>query len=302
MENIALLVVFNHRYDRNLPILDEILKDKWSNIFYIVPFYDGDRKDVISVFENSYYYEGYFSQAYKILKQYDFDHFVVIGDDMVLNPALNEGNILSELGVGKDEAYFPVIKELQQGKWDNIIYAACFRLVQKGAEVYRVLPSIDDAKKCFEEKGYSSSPKISLYTVLRNLIGSHIVDLRSVINLLVKILKRPWKSVPFEYPFIGGISDFFIVDKGSMERFCYYCGAFAAANLFVEVAVPTSLILSCTTVHTETENSKYKQGYLWGNNIDLFAKKYNSIYKMLIKDFPKDLLFIHPVKLSKWKL
>lgn len=301
MDKIALLVIFNHRYDSNLPILDNILKEKWSNVFYIVPFYDGDRCDVISVYENSYYYEGYLAQAYQTLKKYEFDHYVIIGDDMVLNPMLNETNVLSELSIGKGESYFPAIFDLQKGKWDNIIYAACFRLNQKGAEIFRVIPSVDDAKNLFEEKGYCSHPRISLLTALKNFKGSHIVDLRSVANLMLKLLRRPWSPIPFEYPFVGGISDFFVIDRDSMEKFCYYCGAFAAANLFVEVAIPTSLILSCKKLITETKDSKYKQGYFWGKDIEVFINKYEYNYGRLIKEFPKDLLFIHPVKLSKWK-
>ena len=301
MSKIALLVIFNHRYDRNLPVLDGLLKDKWSNVFYIIPFYDGERKDVISVYENSYYYEGYFAQAYQTLKRYDFDHFVVIGDDVVLNPHLNETNILSELGIAQEESYFPIIQDLQKGRWDNIDYAACFRLKQKGAEIFRVLPSEEDAKRMFEEKGYCSSPKVSSYTALKNLRGCHIVDLRSVVRLLLKILKHPFGGIQFEYPFVGGISDFFIVDKVSMERFCQYCGAFAAANLFVEVAVPTSLVLSCNRLHTETKESRYKQGYLWRNDIERFASHFNYSYERLINEYPKNLLFVHPIKLSRWK-
>lgn len=301
MGKIALLVVFNHRFDRNLPVLDELLKGKWSNVFYIVPFYDGNRKDVITVYENSYQYEGYFAQAYQTLRNYNFDHYVIIGDDMVLNPRLNEDNILSELGIGRGESYFPEIQDLQKGKWDNIDYAACFRLVQKGAEIFRVLPTADEARKRFSDMGYCPTPKISFYTALRNLKGCHIVDLRSFVNLLLKMLKHPFSSIPFEYPFVGGISDFFIVDKESMGAFCHYCGAFAAANLFVEVAVPTSLILSCKKLCTESKLSSYKQGYLWGEDINIFANKYEYNYERLIKNYPKGVLFIHPVKLSKWK-
>lgn len=139
MENIALIVIFNHRFDRNIPILDGLLRGKWSNIFYIVPFYDGDRDDVITVYESSYCYQGYIAQAYQKLKEYKFDHFVFIGDDMVLNPNLTEKNILSELGIGRNDSYFPVIRDLQSGKRDNIACAASFRLVQKGAEIFKVL-------------------------------------------------------------------------------------------------------------------------------------------------------------------
>lgn len=298
---IALLIIYNHRFDRNIPVLENLLKKKWSNIFHIVPFYDGDKGNVITVYENSYYYEGYLAQAYQTLRKYEFDHFVIIGDDMVLAPNLNENNILEELGVGEGESYFPVIKDIQSGKWDNISYAASYRLVQKGAEVVRVLPPVDEARELFEEKGFPSKPRISTWTALKNLLGCHIVDVRSFVNYLMKILRNPFGNIEFEYPFVSGISDFFIIDAKSMPRFCQYCGAFAATNLFIEVAVPTSMILTCKTLKTQTPESKYKEMYIWGDSINKFAEDYGYNYSNLIENFPKDTLFVHPVKLSKWK-
>lgn len=301
MNRIALLIIYNHRYDRNISILEELLKNKWSNIFHIVPFYNGDKENVIPVYENSYYYQGYIAQAYQRLKGYDFDHFVIMGDDMVINPSLNEGNILEELGCGNDDCYFPVINDLQSGKWDNISYAMSYRLKQKGAEVFREIPSVDEARNCFKEKGYEPRPSVNVYTALRNLIGCHIVDVRSFVNLLLKIAKHPFGRIEFEYPFVGGISDFFIVNKKAMPKFCQVCGAFAATNLFIEVAVPTALILTSDNLITETPNSKLKQLYLWGDDITKFAEQYGYDYNKLITDFPNGTLFVHPIKLSKWK-
>lgn len=298
---IALLIIYNHRFDRNIPILEKLLMDKWSNIFHIVPFYDGEKENVIPVYENSYYYQGYIAQAYQHLKKFDFDHYVIIGDDMVLNPTLNEKNILSELGIGETDCYFPVIRDLQKGKWDNISYAASFRLKQKGAEVFSILPPVDVAKKLFKEKGFKPNPSISSFTALRNILGCHIVDLRSFVRYTVKIFKHLLGRIEFDYPFVGGISDFFIVDKKTMPQFCQLCGAFAATNLFIEVAVPTVLVLTCTKLVTQSSDSKYKEMYLWNNDITDFGNKYNYNYQKLINEFPKKTLFVHPIKLSKWK-
>ena len=86
-----------------------------------------------------------------------------------------------------------------------------------------------------------------------------------------------------------------------MPQFCQLCGAFAATNLFIEVAVPTSLILTCTKLVTQSSNSKYKEMYLWNNDISDFGNEYNYNYQKLINEFPKNTLFVHPIKLSKWK-
>ena len=87
-----------------------------------------------------------------------------------------------------------------------------------------------------------------------------------------------------------------------MKDFCHYCGVFAAMRQFVEIAIPTSLILSCNSVKTlkdigwKAENGvdDYRvRQRLEGENQFSFAG--------LVKNFPKDFLYIHPIKLSKWK-
>lgn len=70
MEKIALLIIYNHRYDKNIPILDKIYEGRFSYVYHVVPFYDGDRENVIAVYENSYVLFGHFttpSIPYRIL-------------------------------------------------------------------------------------------------------------------------------------------------------------------------------------------------------------------------------------------
>ena len=302
MGKIALLIVYNHRFDRNITILENLLSDKWSHIYHIIPFYDGKKENVISVYENSYFYQGYLAQAFHLLRNEEYDHYVVMADDMVLNHILNENNILSELNLGEHDSYFPVFMNLQEGKHDNITYAASYRLKQKGAEIVNILPPKETAQKIFEEKGFCSNPKITAYTALRNILACHIVDMRSFIRYIGRIAKNIFSRIEFDYPLVGGISDFFIIDKNSVERFTQYCGAFAATNLFIEIGLPTSLILASKNVKTEDSANSLKSMYLWGNEIDEFGKKYNFNYKQLVNNYPKDTLFIHPIKLSKFKV
>lgn len=302
MEKVALLIVYNHRFDRNIPILENLLSGKWSHIYHIIPFYDGKKENVISVYENSYFYEGYLAQAFHTLRNENYDHYVVMADDMVLNPRLNEHNILSELKLDKNDSFFPVFMNLEKGKHDNIAYAASFRLKQKGAEIVKILPPIETAKKIFKEKGFNPNPKISTNTALRNLIGCHIIDVRSFVRYIGRIAKNIFTGIEFDYPFAGGISDFFVIDKYSVERFTQYCGAFAATNLFIEVALPTSLVLASKNLKTEDTAKTLKSMYLWGEEIEKFAKRYNYSYNQLVNNYPDDTLFIHPVKLSKFKV
>ena len=42
--NVALIIVFNHRYDKNIPLLESIYEGRFSSIYHLVPFYDGDKE------------------------------------------------------------------------------------------------------------------------------------------------------------------------------------------------------------------------------------------------------------------
>lgn len=60
---ICLTIIFNHRYDDNIKKLKRIYRGRFSEIRFIVPFYDLSDEDVIPVFESSYNFQGYLAQA-----------------------------------------------------------------------------------------------------------------------------------------------------------------------------------------------------------------------------------------------
>ena len=47
---VCLVVIFNHRFDRNLPALRKIYGERFAGIRFLVPFYDGSDADVIPVY------------------------------------------------------------------------------------------------------------------------------------------------------------------------------------------------------------------------------------------------------------
>ena len=89
----ALLVVYNHRYDKNIPVIDRIYANRFSYVCHLVPFYDGDQANVIAVYDSSHYFQNYIAQAYTHLKDKGFTHFFIVADDMILNPLVDENNL-----------------------------------------------------------------------------------------------------------------------------------------------------------------------------------------------------------------
>ena len=115
------------------------------------------------------------------------------------------------------------------------------------------------------------------------------------------------------YPLAAGYSDFLIVPRSAIQEFSRLCGVFAAMNLFVEIAAPTALALSCEHISTEMikgENWVFgrrdprfaRRGLeLWSeDDIKALGNKHGWNEQSLLQSMGADTLYVHPVKLSRW--
>jgi hypothetical protein len=271
----ALLVLFNHRYDKNIPILRSLYASKFSVVRFLVPFYDGDDEDVIPVYNNSKYFQGFFASSYNQIKELDVDRYLIVADDMIINPAINSDSVCDVLNIGEHDNFISNVWPLHSNEnWAHYKYALDFSFKQKGIEVQDVFPKVDVALKRLEKYGVKMS-----------------------------WVESTGKSVAISYPLVCGYSDFFIVNKSDYFNFCRYSGVFAALGLFVEVAIPTVLsLVTSTNLHTSgSSKSGLRSGAMWSSlDCDNFFDSYDGKISSLINDFPGDKLFVHPIKLSKW--
>ncbi len=58
MSKIALVIIYNHQYNKNIDILERIYKGRFSHIYHLIPFYQGDKENVIPVYDASLYFQG----------------------------------------------------------------------------------------------------------------------------------------------------------------------------------------------------------------------------------------------------
>ena len=92
-------------------------------------------------------------------------------------------------------------------------------------------------------------------------------------------------------PLVGGYSDIFILPKGHIQNFTRLLGMLSALRLHVELAIPTAMLL--------------QKNLQISNNVKLnslgetlSAESYwNSDFSRYI--FPKNMLYLHPVKVSQ---
>lgn len=288
---VVLLVVYNHRYDKNIPVIERLYKGLFSHIFHLVPFYDGTIENVIPVYDSSYYFQNYIAQAYTHISRMGFTHFLIVADDMILNPGINEKNIWEQMGIDYSDCYISRVSILQQRPtfWAHTVQGLKYKVVQPGVEIQKILPPKEEAERRFSIHGIPTG-KVPLKRLIPH----------TWLQLYKNIIKELPFSLTLDYPLIGGYSDIFLVTSKEMPLFCQYCGAFAATKLFVEIAIPTALYLTADSVKID-KDVKLKRGDIWDNDIVELEKSFNKDLSALIHSFPEEKLFLHPVKMSKWK-
>lgn len=107
-----------------------------------MPFYDGKVANVISVYESPHQFQGFFAQSKDILNTYDFDHVLVVADDLILNPRISESNYWDFFGLNKDSDFIPDLTDMSELRtfWMRSNEAASWEGKSKGAKVLKDLP------------------------------------------------------------------------------------------------------------------------------------------------------------------
>ena len=307
---VALIIIYNHRFDANIPKLEKIYENRFSLIYHLVPFYDGDLPNVIPVFENSFYFQGYIPQSKHILNKINASHFVFVGDDLILHPDINETNILSELKVSEDGAFLPwswgTITKMSM-EWANTFptinsfYLEDY-LLHHAPDWKRILPERDIAIQKLKKLGFTSG-KLN-YKLLKGENKSYNyprfnITLKEYLKLLIKRRRTP------AYPLLTGYSDMFIFPKNKLEKFSEYCELFRQMRLWVEVAIPTALVLTVDDLVFEKDTKWMGTTYWENENNEEMNERYEQVdfnFEELMKSYKSNELYIHPVKLSKWKI
>jgi hypothetical protein len=319
---VALIVIFNHRYDGNLEKLDRLYGSRFSSIRYLMPFYDGPRADVVPVYENSHYYQGYIAQAAERFQRKEYTHYVFIGDDLILNPGLNESNVCGVLGLNENTAFTDDFRPLHTAKqwWPRKREALEFFINAKGSEGVRYLPAKHEIELRLKRYGYEPDQRLGHTNAWQPPVYSapgpraqsrqasewfgRLKD-RTMARFFYAVewlnyRRKQWRTYPLPFPLIGGFSDFFVLPAASLRRFTHYCGIFASMKLFVELAIPTALAMASEDVRTVSQ-SAYRSGYLWSQpEVTALEQAHNGSLDHLLSHFPQDILFYHPVKLSRW--
>jgi hypothetical protein len=310
---VQLLVVFNHRYESNLEKLDSVYRDRFHNVLYLMPFYEGRRLDVITVYDSSWCFGNFLSQASRLISA-DFAQYVVVADDMVLNPDIDETNLCARLGLAAGCGYIktlvPITRLWYLWLWHKKVIDA-FR--RSGVEYEKELPAAEDAESALNRYGLQSGT-FGLHNLIQPGRSINIKDAKYFMKywpFLVRLILS--KAVP--YPLVASYADFAVIPGAAWKQFVKICGVLSSLNLFSEVAIPTAMMLACSHVQTEIvpghtweeeserqPDAKMRGVELWNvKDVQGMESKYGNDLDRLLASFAPDQLYVHPVKLSKWR-
>lgn len=301
MEKTCLVIIFNHRYDANIGKLRKIYKERFSRMFFLVPFYQGNEEDVIPVYESSYEFSGYLIQSYSRLVECDTDFFLFVGDDCIINPCIDECNAVSEFGLSDKELFLSHVTKLNTEKGFSWIHArkAPEALVSRAVEWKKELPLYEEALDKF--KNFFQCEIEEEYTdeffagMMKN--ENEAEHFKAISDFL----QLNGNSRRIIYPLAWGYADIFLLKRNRLFSIARINGIFSAMNLFVEIAFPTSVVLEISRdkVQTMGDLNNYSSKVVWSRvEKEELQKDYISIDDLMQK-WPEDILFMHPIKLSR---
>ncbi len=303
MSKVALIVIYNHQYIKNIHVIEKIYKNSFSNIYHLMPFYTGDKMNVIPVYGNSLYFQSYISQGFKSFFKEEFDYYFFIADDLILNPSITEKNYTSYFNLNGNNSFLSSLINLHEvtGFWNRVKEAYQYTVRVPGVEIGNLLPEYEEAIQLFKDHNLKMG-ELRYHQISKKIKFSKTKSLKGFIYWLFHHYKRQVnknKRYKLPYPLVGGYSDIVIVHSASIKLFCHYSGIFSSTNLFVELGIPTSLVFSAKKITTEKELA-FQGKALWSKEESTLLDKYQNKLSNLLTDFPKDYLYIHPIKLSAW--
>lgn len=301
-EAICLVIIFNHRYDDNIAKLRTIYKNRFKRVLFLMPFYDGSDRDVIPVYESSLQFPGFLIQAYERLMQIEADYYFFVGDDVILTPSLTENNILDKLKMKNKSVFtkscFP-LNSRNSFEWSHSKVSSK-PFFQGGTQWKGSIPS----RRAALEKFYDFFGKEYGELYDEEFFGNTYMDnLQRRYKEIGNFIQQNGNSLKIPYPMARGYSDIFMVKREKLFPIARLCGVFSAMDMFAEISFPTAIALlmdRCEVVLLDDIDFSCKID--WGTDREDTEEKYNCDLERLYKDWEAGWLFIHPVKLSKWKL
>jgi len=295
----TLVIIFNHRFDRNLPVLRKLYGDRFDRVLFLVPFYDGTDADVVPVYYGSHEFGGFVFNARERLLRDPSDYYVFAGDDLILRPDFDR-EVEKHLSLTSGAGYIKRLTPMTQLSYTWAHTLSAMDVLYLGAFNWReFLPPREAFLEKYKSLGIEY-PDFSPANLLPYRKPRNRREIQRWLRRVWLYYASPDKRAPI-LPLLESYADFFVVPGDSLELFARMNGILAATKIHAELAIPTALAMACPLVKTEQEISM-KGVELWRPwERESVEKEFNKNLDRLLAEFPQRALYIHPVKLSGWK-
>ena len=276
-----------------------------------MPFYDGIDSDVIPVYESSWQFQGFLIQAYEKLKNIPCTHYLFVADDVIIHPDLNEMNFATQMNIQNKKfliSGFGPLNHPNAFTWYWTV-GSSKPFYDRSTEWRGSLYTYEEAMAKFKDffgvaykevydKDFFGNPNKPGNTVIGRWNNAEEHS-----KVVAEFIKSNGGSTKIPYPmtYRGYCADIFCVDKGSLFEFSRLCGIFSAMNMFVEIAIPTAVVLTYKKDEVQFFPADSRK-MLWGKDRTDFENKYDKDFNRLYNEWEEKILFVHPVKLSRWKV
>ena len=300
---IALCIIYNHSFIKNVEILDRLYSSSFDRILHIVPNHKNPQKNILTAYRSSHVFQGYLADNRSTIEALDADYIAFAADDCLLNTRC----IVDEVPIGIDRAqasgFFPAfsgpLAASAAWKWAHTLptvsrFFGSPRVANPQVEGW--LDCLPDLARARSALGRYNAAELCLKRPTSDDLANYsAIDRASISALFDDAL-----AIELPFPFVRGLTDFWVLAKGYVAEFLHYCGVFSSLNLWMEVAIPTAAaLLDKKVVFAKDLGLKFdwtwwdpRRPQRWPQPTEL-----RDVYRM-IEEMPSDLLFRHPVKLS----
>ena len=299
---VVLIVLFNHNYEKNIDIIKTIYKERFDTIRFIMPFYYGNDPDVIGVYGNSFVFHTYIAQAKEKLYELEGDDFLIIGDDLLLNPNINQFNIHEKMNIPGGAFYIDEVENVSSCQYNRpLLESSRFSPQPPGLDssANRYIPSFEQAFDRLKEKNLIDEVSLCKWNpfypcfesfTFKNLYKNYKIFKARIWHFL-KVVQYKLKPVKMPYPFVFAYSDILLIPKTELIRWCRYLEVFATWNMFVEMAIPTAMHLLPDVSISYAKSHSFNHGNVWYPQNPLHYKKISNIINHLLNSSPTMVVY-----------
>jgi hypothetical protein len=300
---IALCIIYNHPFIKNVEVLDRLYSSSFDRVLHIVPNHRSTRKNILTAYRSSHVFQGYLADNRSTIEALGADYIAFAADDCLLNCRC----IVDSVVVGIDRARAPgffagfggPLAAPSKWKWPHTLsivsrFFGSPKLANPQVEGW--LACLPDLERARWALGRYNAAELRLEKpTSADLVNYSAIDRASIAAMYGEAL-----AIELPFPFVQGLTDFWVLNKDYVAEFLHYCGVFSSLNLWMEVAIPTAAaLLDKKLVFAKDLGLKFDWDWWDPQRLSRWLQptELRDVYRM-VEEMPRDLIFRHPVKLS----